>query len=82
MQSPFIDGVLPIDIEELFCHRSYTVHIIGVERDDTCSNDVGNIVETGVFLSFQCQFTRQTLFGLHACLYRSDHESIAIHGLT
>ena len=56
VQHPFVHGVIPIDLEQLFYHRRDAVHIVGVEGDDTSTDKVGDVTERGIFRTFECQF--------------------------
>ena len=78
VQFPLVHGVVPVDLEELFRHGSDAVHVVGVESDDTRTNKVRDVAQHRVFVSFQFQLARQTLFRFHASLYRRHNQSVAV----
>ena len=64
VQHALIDRVVPVDLEQLLHDRRDAVHIIGVERDDTPTEDISNIAQGSVFVAFELEFASERLFGL------------------
>lgn len=82
VEAALIDRVVPIDFEQLLRHRRDTVHIVGVKRDDSCSEDIGDVTQRRVLGAFQCQFATQTLFGFDSCLDGSNDQPAAVQCFT
>ena len=78
MESPFVHGVVPIDLKELLGDGGYTVHIVGIESDDAGTEDVGDVTEGGVFGTLEREFAGEGLFGLDTRLDGCNHESVAL----
>ena len=81
VQFALVDGVLPVDVEHLLRHRSDTVHIIGIERNDTSAEKVGHIIKQGIFATLQRQFSGEALFRFDARLDSSDIDVVALQRL-
>ena len=64
----FVDGVLPIDVEDLLGDGCHLVHIVGIVRDHPNTDNVGDIVEGPVLVALLLQFPCQRLFCLYAAL--------------
>ena len=56
MESPFVHGVVPIDLKELLGDGGYTIHVVGIESDDAGSEDVGDVTEGGIFGTLEREF--------------------------
>ena len=81
MQLAFIHGVHPVYLKELLCHGGNTVHIVGIERDNTRSQDIGDVTKRSVLGTFERQLARQTLFSLNTRLDGRHNESVALQSL-
>ena len=64
-----VDGVLPVYLEEAFESCGYLVYVVYIERDDPHAEDVGNIKDVAVLVTFQGQFALEGRFGFDAMLY-------------
>ena len=82
VQHALIDRVLPIDLKQLLHHRCNTIHIIGVERNDTRAKNIGDITERSVLVALQLQFAFERLFRLNTCIDGRDDNSVLRQGLT
>ena len=49
-------GVLPVNVEQLFGQRRYTIDLLVVERDDADAENVGNVLKLSVFIPLSFEF--------------------------
>ena len=61
-----VDRVLPVDVEDLFRDGSYLIDIVSIIGHNPNADEVCDIVDILVFISFFLQLTRQRLFRLYA----------------
>ena len=61
-----IDGVLPVDVEDLLGDGGHLVDVIGIISDHPDTDDIGDIVECFVLIALLLQLPCQWLFRLDA----------------
>ena len=65
---PFVNGVMPVNVEEILDNGGHLVHIVGIEGDDAHSHEVGDVGDAMVLITFLGQFASQRLLGIDAML--------------
>ena len=56
VQFTLVNRLLPVDVESALHDGSHLIHIIRIEGDDSQPYDVSNVVDSGIFASFELQF--------------------------
>src|SRR5574344_1076825 len=72
----FVNAVSPVDVKEMLYDRGYLIHIVREECDDTQSQDIGNIIDTFIFITFTSQFADKTALFLYAALHSGNINTI------
>ena len=80
MELALVDGLFPVDIEDVLHDGGYLVDIIGIEGNDAQAENVGDIAERVVFGALQFELATKRLLSLDAVLDGVDVEPILFQG--
>ena len=82
MELALVDGLFPVDVEDMLHDGSHLVDIIGVEGDDAHTEDIGDIFERLVLGALQFEFATKRLLGLDAMLDGVDIKAVLLQSPT
>ena len=64
MDLALVDGILPVNLKESLNGRCHLIDIVYVEGNDSESQNVGQVSQTAVFVTFQLQLTGKRIIRL------------------
>ena len=81
VQAALIDGIFPIDVEKLLGQGGDAIDIVGVERDDPCAEDIGDVAQRMVFVAFERQLAGKTLPGFDPCADSRHRQPVVVYDI-
>ena len=73
-----VDGVFPVDFEQLLGEGGDDIHFVAEESDDADADNIGDVIQRAVFVALQFQLSSKALLGLDAGIDARHHNLVLV----